>query len=787
MPQGGNIANLNIQVTSNIQQAQTQLNNLQRTLNSIKSGGNILPNLNNAISSLNNFNGISANTVNNMTNIRNSGSLVTNMFLGWMAIGKNTIGSLSTYFKVLASDVNDVGELFKSLWGHIQSLGNSGVINWGILDKLTLFFRGTTQTDEAIANMKNSFSTLFDTIRTILGGMGRMFVTTFAVVGAGAIAYLTVKFTELLAVGVKYNAQMEQMKIGLEVLAMDSNKAFVIMERIKQYADWSTYTTPQVTSAAQLLMNYGIAGQDVLHVIRMLGDTSAGNAEKFRSQALAFGQIFSRGKLTGDNLRQLTEAGINPLQELSQMTGKTVGQLQKEMETGSISVGMLVEAFEKATSEGGRFYNMQQRLSQSGTGLWSTVQDKAMRVLGAATEQLFNKLKPILEGAVNLLTVFLNKAEEIGYAIEDNIVPALNSVIKQLMQIVGLTGDGKEGFDGISVAVDTWTKVMGGALKALMAIVNLGVILGGVLVEGFATAGILSLTVFRGIKMIVWDTGKYIVEVFKWAWGNAYNGLLDLGNKMAESTWWGKAVQKILPTGERKSVASFSSLAGSAWGDSWDGMKTEWGNYWNFTGVMSNAVTGALKNLFGNTSGVDDFISSITGKNKPFIDTQKGITGIAKTLDDASKEANKMGDSILSLVDKLVNMGNVFEKLTYEKFSPYKLMIRMQRFFDEMKSWTGRLATLATQGVPEHMIAGLRDMGVQGYGITKALTNASAEQRAQIVAQYESSRAMGWDIAKQQTRYEQVIVNVTGNSVVSPELVNVLTDEIVRKLRLVGA
>ena len=146
-----------------------------------------------------------------------------------------------------------------------------------------------------------------------------------------------------------------------------------------------------------------------------------------------------------------------------------------------------------------------------------------------------------------------------------------------------------------------------------------------------------------------------------------------------------------------------------------------------------------------------------------------------------------MGQSILSLVDKLVNMGNVFEKLSYEKFSPYKLMIRMQRFFDEMKSWTGRLATLATQGVPEHMIEGLRGMGVQGYGITKALANASAEQRAQIVSQYEQSRGMAWGVAGQQARYEQVIVNVTGNSVVSPELVNLLTDEIIRKLRLVGA
>lgn len=53
----------------------------------------------------------------------------------------------------------------------------------------------------------------------------------------------------------------------------------------------------------------------------------------------------------------MINAGFNPLEVIAKKTGKTLGELKKEMEKGAISAKMVEEAMKDATSEGGRFFN----------------------------------------------------------------------------------------------------------------------------------------------------------------------------------------------------------------------------------------------------------------------------------------------------------------------------------------------------------------------------------------------------------------------------------------------
>ena len=77
----------------------------------------------------------------------------------------------------------------------------------------------------------------------------------------------------------------------------------------------------------------------------MLGDASAGNRERFQRMSYAFSQINSAGILQGQDLRQLIDAGFNPLQIMAEKTGKSMLQLKKEMSDGAISADMVTEAF----------------------------------------------------------------------------------------------------------------------------------------------------------------------------------------------------------------------------------------------------------------------------------------------------------------------------------------------------------------------------------------------------------------------------------------------------------
>jgi len=69
--------------------------------------------------------------------------------------------------------------------------------------------------------------------------------------------------------------------------------------------------------------------------------------------------------------------------------------------------------------------------------------------------------------------------------------------------------------------------------------------------------------------------------------------------------------------------------------------------------------------------------------------------------------------------------------------------------------------------------------------MVKALSHASDAQREKIINQYQEARSIGWNVAEAQTKWEQTnIIQITGNSIVSPQLVDVLTDKIVQKIRL---
>ena len=96
----------------------------------------------------------------------------------------------------------------------------------------------------------------------------------------------------------------------------------------------------------------------MIPTLEMLGDISMGDAQRFSSLALAFGQISVEGKMTSEHLVQLVNAGFNPLQIIAEKTGKSVSELTNEMSDGKLSVEMVADAFEVATAEGGKFHGM---------------------------------------------------------------------------------------------------------------------------------------------------------------------------------------------------------------------------------------------------------------------------------------------------------------------------------------------------------------------------------------------------------------------------------------------
>lgn len=190
----------------------------------------------------------------------------------------------------------------------------------------------------------------------------------------------------------KIRGQFQLMETNINTLLGGAEKGQAMMAELTEYAKVSPLDFQGTVGAAQMMLGFGIDQQKILPFMKALGDVSMGDAQRFQSLTLAFSQMSAAGKLMGQDLMQMVNAGFQPLDQLAKDTGKSIGQLKDEMSQGKISAEMVQQAFINATSEGGKFYNMSQAATATITG--------QMSMLGDATDLMFNDLGKKSEDAI---------------------------------------------------------------------------------------------------------------------------------------------------------------------------------------------------------------------------------------------------------------------------------------------------------------------------------------------------------------------------------------------------
>ena len=230
-----------------------------------------------------------------------------------------------------------------------------------------------------------SLGNLKDSLMDIPGM--RLFTNPYVVMGAG-IGAIT-----------KLGMEAENSAISFEVLLGSSEKATQMLGEITEIAAKTPLGKMDLQNAAQQMLNFGVAENQVLDYMKQLGDIAAGDKQRFQSLALAFGQVSSAGKLTGEDLRQFVNVGFNPLKELADMTGESYASLQEKMSKGLITTDMVAAAMKRATSEGGKFYQMLEKMSATTGGRISTVMDN----IKDRTAEMFKYIGPLIAQLLELV------------------------------------------------------------------------------------------------------------------------------------------------------------------------------------------------------------------------------------------------------------------------------------------------------------------------------------------------------------------------------------------------
>ena len=415
-------------------------------------------------------------------------------------------------------------------------------------------------------------------------------------------AYLAGKlFKDALTQGVQFNAQIEQYTTSFEVMTGSAEKATEVVEKLKKIGAETPFELPQLAEVTQLLMNYGFTADEAIDRMNMLGDISQGNADKMNRIAMAYGQMSSAGKVQLEDIKQMIEAGFNPLQEISQTTGESMESLYDRISKGTISVDEITASMVRSTSEGGKYFQSMEKQSDTLNGKISTLKDTWNNFLGDAVKPLSNFLaNTLIPVLIDVLENF-EKYEPIfvlvGIAIGTVTALLIAYNIQQALATANLTLWGA--VCGFATAVTT---ALGTAFAFLTSPIGLVILaIGAVIAIGY-------------LLIENWDS---VVEFAYRTWDQICTAFSNVG------TWFDQNV-----------LQPIKNVFSSVWNTIYNTVKGTWDNIlklFSSGGKIFSGVVDGIASVFKTIVN-----ALISGINKVIAVPFKTINGLLNTIRNAS-------------------------------------------------------------------------------------------------------------------------------------------------------
>ncbi|MFA5424843.1 MAG: tape measure protein [Phycisphaerae bacterium] len=351
-------------------------------------------------------------------------------------------------------------------------------------------------------------------------GLGKVLAGGFKAV-ATAVGVISTGLVALGTAGVKYNAQMEQYQTSFEVMLGSEQKAIDLTEKLKAKAASTPFEMTDLANVTQLLLNYGISAEDVVDQMGMLGDISQGSADKLNRVASAYGQMSSLGKVQLEDIKQMIEAGFNPLQEISERTGESMESLYDRISKGTLSVEEITASMEASTSEGGKYFESMERQSKTFNGLLSTLKDTAMGALGSVTSGLSDiAASTVLPALIGYVTELSDAFTDGGFdglvskfgEILGDIVTQISKAAPDLVRgALGLLGSfGKAIIDNlptlVPAALDIVLQLVNGIIESIPVLITAAVQILTMLALGLAEQAPILIPAIVDAFFVIVDT-----------------------------------------------------------------------------------------------------------------------------------------------------------------------------------------------------------------------------------------------------------------------------------------
>lgn len=277
----------------------------------------------------------------------------------------------------------------------------------------------------------------------------------------------------------KMGMEFQDAEMRLQTMLGSAEAGTKMFNDIVKMGAETPFESKDLLQATNTLLGFGVSQKKVLPLMRQLGDISGGNAERFQALSLAFAQVSAAGKLQGQDLLQMINAGFNPLEQIAKRTGKSVGYWKEAMSDGAITLDMVEQAMKDVTSEGGRFNGMMEKMSKTASGKLSTMMDN----FNTAMAQLGQVLLPYVTKGIEAITAALEKFTKLSPKTQKmillfgGIAAAIGPIITGLGTLVVSISVLNSALltllaNPVALTIIAWTAVFAGIAAGIWAVVE---------------------------------------------------------------------------------------------------------------------------------------------------------------------------------------------------------------------------------------------------------------------------------------------------------------------------
>ncbi len=257
------------------------------------------------------------------------------------------------------------------------------------------------QAAQAGAGASRAFENFERTVGRAAVSIENRFNVLRGVLGANALQGLLGQTQQLAQSALGIAGSFERSRIGLEAFLGSADKAKSIFGEIQDFAQLSPFQFKDLAQGANRLLAFNVEAEKVVPTLAAVSSATGalgGDIGKFNDLITALGQIRQAGKLTGEELRQLRNAGVEgvALESLGAAFGKTAAEIQKAVRDGIIpgaqAVDVIVSGLEK------RFGPFNEKVSKSFEVALSNVGDSLSKLADTGLGPLLPKLTAFLNG-----------------------------------------------------------------------------------------------------------------------------------------------------------------------------------------------------------------------------------------------------------------------------------------------------------------------------------------------------------------------------------------------------